>query len=126
MIETGVTIICSSTTALVAFWNSYIINNVALLHSRLFSRRSELATRSRSVSRASPNSQISPLESDQSKSYRSLSSLNYLELDECHQESTGFSGSIVRSEIGGGSRSSTSEVEKGLIRNPMKVEQSFN
>lgn len=127
MIETGVTIICSSTSALVAFWKSHVVTHVAPLYSRLCSRYGDLATRFKFVSRASCDTQTCSRESDHSKLDHSKSHpsfLDYMELDEHHDKSTDFSGSSVRTEIGGGSP--TSEMEKGVIRKLTKVEQSFN
>lgn len=121
MIETGVTIICSSTSALVAFWKSHIAANVVILHSRFCSCYSKLATRFKVVSQTSI-AQICP-DADLPKSHRNLYKLNYVELDEHHQESAWFAGSIVKTEIDGGSP--TSEVEKGVIRKSTKVEQTF-
>lgn len=114
MIETGVTIMCSSTSALVAFWKSHMAPNIARFHSRLRSRYSEfLATRSKFISPSPSHAQIYAPESDHPKSYRSLYSLNYVELDERNQESTAVSGRIVGTEIGRGSPAS--EVDEGVI-----------
>lgn len=124
MIETGVIIMCSSTSALVAFWKSHIATYVTPFYSHFCSQYSKLATRFNFVSRTSSSNQIRSPKSNQSKPYPSLYNLNYVELDEHRQEPTGFPGSIVRTEIGGGS--SRSEVEAGVIRKLVKVEQTFN
>ncbi|MCJ1265998.1 hypothetical protein MMC22_005880 [Lobaria immixta] len=117
MIETGVTIMCSSTSALVSFWKSYIVTYVAPLYSRLCSRYGGLATRLKMVSRASSDTETYR-EPEHSKPQPTFS---YPEPDERHQESIEFSGSSVRTEIGGGSP--TSEIENGVIRKLVKVEQ---
>lgn len=110
---------CSSTSALVSFWKSHIVTYVAPLYSRLCSRYGGLATRLKLVSRASSNTQTYR-ESERSKSQPTF--FNYVEPDKNHQESIEFSGSSVRTEIGGGSP--TSEIENGVIKEFMKVEQS--
>lgn len=93
------TIICSSTSALVTFWKSHIVAHAALLYSRLCSRYGEIATRVKSVSRTSCETQTSPPESDQSDFYPSLHNLNYVQLDKYHEGSTRFSGTTVEAGI---------------------------
>lgn len=124
MIETSVTLICSSTSALVNCWKSHVATYLAPPYSRLCSRCGELATRFKSDSRVSSDTQTYPTESRQSKPYSSLYKLNHVDINGDHQESASLAGNTVRTEIGGGSP--TSEVENGVIRKIMKVEQSFN
>lgn len=105
MVEAGVTIICSSTSALVAFWKSHVTTYVPPIYSHLCSCYDKVATIFKFDSRASRDTQTCPTGSKQSKLY--------VELDEYPQEPIGFSANTVRTEIGGGS--SASEAEKGVI-----------
>ncbi|MCJ1265628.1 hypothetical protein MMC22_005508 [Lobaria immixta] len=123
IIEMGVTIVCSSTPALVMFWKSHIVNYVVPLYSRLGDGYSKLTTRFKLVSRASSNTQTCLAESDQSKSHPSFDNLDYMGLNE-HLKAATFLRGSVRTDIAGGSP--ISEVENGVIRKVMKVEQSFN
>lgn len=105
------------------FWKSHIVNYVVPFYSRLGDRYNKLATRFKLVSRASSNTGTCPAESDQSKSHPSFDNLNYVQLNEQLEPATFLRG-YVRTDIGGGSP--ISEVERGVIRKVMKVEQSFN
>lgn len=123
MIEMGVTIICSSASALIAFWKSHMADYVTPRYSRLRSRCSALVTRSKSVSKASSDIQTCHRESEQSKTSPGIFKFNYEELDEHHRESSRLSGNFVKTEIGRGSP--IPKIEKGVIRIDEKVEQSF-
>lgn len=124
IVETGVTVMCGCTSALVTFWKSHIATHVAPLYSRLCFRSRTLATRFKVVSKTSSSNQIYPPEPVQSKQYSTLYNLNYVELDEHYQESAVLPGSIVRTTVGSGSP--RSDVETGVIRKFTTVEQSFN
>ncbi|MCJ1430187.1 hypothetical protein MMC29_008103 [Sticta canariensis] len=112
MIETGMTITCSSASALVTFWKVHIAIYVVPLYSCFCSRYGKSAFGFWFVSRASSITETCHPESDHSKSYPSLYNANNLELDEPHP--TGYSSSTVRTESGGSAP--TFEVEKGVIR----------
>lgn len=124
MIETGVIIMCSSTAALVTFWKNHIATYVAPLYSHLCSHYSKLATRFKFASRVSSSNLICPPESDQSKPYHSLYNLDYIEINEHHQESAGLPSCIVRTDIGGGSP--IPDVENGVIRKFTKMKRSIS
>ena len=119
MIETGVTIMCSSTSALVTFWKSHLRTYVAPLYSRLLSSYSKLIVGLKLVSQTSSNHQTCLPESDHSESYPGLvNNFHYVEPKEHdHSELTVFSCSIIQTEIGRGS-SSRSEAEKAVVENP--------
>lgn len=123
MIEMGVTIICSSASALKSFLESQMANYVTPHYIGLRSRCSELVKRSKFVSKASSDTQTCHRESEQSKTSPGIFKSNYEELDEHHRESSRLSGNFVKTEIGRGSP--IPKIEKGVIRIDEKVEQSF-
>lgn len=119
MIKTGVTIMCSSTSALVNFWKSHLRTYVAPLYSCLLSSYSKLVVGLNLVSQTSSNNQICLPESDHSKSYPGLDNkFHYVKPKEHdYSELTVFSCSIIQTEIGGGS-STRPEAEKAVVENP--------
>ena len=119
MIETGVTIMCSSTSALVNFWKSHLRTYVAPLYSRLLSSYNRLAVRLNLVSQTSSNNQICPPESDHSKSYPGFDNKFYYvkPKEHDHSELTVFTFGIIKTEPGGGS-SSRCEAERAVVENP--------
>lgn len=112
MIETGVTITCSSASALVTFWKVYIAIYVVPLYSYFGSRYGKLAFRFWSVSRVSSNTETFHPESDHSKSYLSSYNPNNEELDS--RDPTKFSSSTARTETG--RDTPKFDVEMGVIR----------
>lgn len=83
-----------------------------------------MSTRFMFFSRASSDNHICSPKSDQPKSHLGLHNLNYVELDDHHQEPAGFPGGIVRTKIG--SSAPRPDVENGVIWKFTKLEQSFN
>lgn len=90
------TIICSSTSALVTFWKLHVANYVAPLCSRLCLSHRKLAARI--VSRASSSKQICSPKFDESEPYPSSNSLIYKELDELPLQQAGSSNGSPRPE----------------------------